>query len=487
MADAAQPGATTNDLQQRPRRSSLRKNSTECGLPPGYLDALESKRRSLDESIHKFIASKEREYKQYEKDLKHQVRRAESSNHGTQTSAQSASASAVGSLLQRVTTGDGAGAAKHTRVDLQSLPIREQHKSNQEDFPGVFTPEYLSLLAQDDRHKSASRQNETSKISPVNTPALTHDTFDPGPSNGVVRPLRLKLNHRTSSSGSSVDGKLVSAMKSPSETSQPKRKRVSIAVGDAIVAPSDNVPVALSVNSSSSHSRARVTRRDTPASTPETPPISLLQPIDARAATSPAAQVAIREVRSMAAASKPASTPNTQDDIGDMFDLDDSDMLDSNDAVEQPEFGSGSADSLEDEIAIMPASLHKTSSDIHLDPGEPPPIEPEDELQDVPLTPIIGAGASSQPADAGFRRPSAISDPIYQGMHASHSTTDDEIYSSSFSRPTSKGSFTSGSLGESYMARNAAAMMEMRSQQPSQEENVSRHRQSHSGTVLPVR
>ncbi|KAK3082496.1 hypothetical protein LTR53_020306, partial [Teratosphaeriaceae sp. CCFEE 6253] len=72
------------------------------------------------------------------------------------------------------------------------------------------------------------------------------------------RPVHLQLAKRTSSSGSSADGKLASAMKSPTQSLQrPKRKRVSLAVGDSIVAPSDNVPSALNNSSAPSHSRVR--------------------------------------------------------------------------------------------------------------------------------------------------------------------------------------------------------------------------------------
>jgi hypothetical protein len=38
---------------------------------------------------------------------------------------------------------------------------------------------------------------------------------------------------------------------------------------------------------------------------------------------------------------------------------------------------------------------------------------------------------------------------------AQEAAVKEEIYGSSYARPTSKGSFSAGSLGESYMARNA--------------------------------
>ena len=47
------------------RRSSFRKSLADAALPSNYLEELEEKRRQLDESIHKYIASKEREYKNF--------------------------------------------------------------------------------------------------------------------------------------------------------------------------------------------------------------------------------------------------------------------------------------------------------------------------------------------------------------------------------------------------------------------------------------
>ena len=68
------------------------------------------------------------------------------------------------------------------------------------------------------------------------------------------------------------------------------------------------------------------------------------------------------------------------------------------------------------------------------------------------------AVASQQPTRPGFRRPSVIRDPVYQGTDyraAERDAVEKEIYGSSFNRLSSKGSFTAGSLGESYMAKHA--------------------------------
>ena len=62
------------------RRSSSRKSLSETTLPQEYLDKLEEKRKLLDESIHKYIAAKEREYKHFQKELKQQYKLSQGQN-----------------------------------------------------------------------------------------------------------------------------------------------------------------------------------------------------------------------------------------------------------------------------------------------------------------------------------------------------------------------------------------------------------------------
>ena len=66
------------------------------------------------------------------------------------------------------------------------------------------------------------------------------------------------MPHRTTSSGSSADGRLPSVLKSPTHPTRPHRKRVSLAIGDSVVKPTDNVPSSVNSNNSTpSHSRTR--------------------------------------------------------------------------------------------------------------------------------------------------------------------------------------------------------------------------------------
>lgn len=90
--------------------------------------------------------------------------------------------------------------------------------------------------------------------------------------------------------------------------------------------------------------------------------------------------------------------------------------------------------------------------------------EPEDETEHLEFRPE-SVKASQQPTNPGFRRPSVIRDPGYIGKDYTRAATNAEetgIYGSSYVRPVSKGSFTAGSLGESYMARHAEEMMRLR-------------------------
>lgn len=68
-----------------------------------------------------------------------------------------------------------------------------------------------------------------------------------------------------------------------------------------------------------------------------------------------------------------------------------------------------------------------------------------------------------------------IKDPIFKGndyQNEEAKAVEDEIYGSSFARPTVKSSFTGGSLGESYMARHAEEMNKLRTAKREQEVRI---------------
>ena len=107
----------------------------------------------------------------------------------------------------------------------------------------------------------------------------------------------------------------------------------------------------------------------------------------------------------------------------------------------------------------------------------PQPVWDEDSGETEHLGPGQGSAdfsssSSQQPTNPGFRRPSVAADPVFRGPDYAgvemRAATED-IYGSSYNRPGSKGSFTSGSLGESYMAKHAEEMMRLRMSKKEQE------------------
>lgn len=452
------------------RRNSFRRSLIESGLSPEYLEQLEAKRKALDDSIHRYIASKEREYQAFEKELRHQVKH--SSGHvalQTKTDKDISAISAVDTLLR--TTSSRKIYEGTSEVDFGPEDGTGNLQSKKEDFPGVFTPKYLTALehsisVQTASAPAAGATNRHISMSVVRT--------NSDPAAQTSHPERLPLSQRTSSSGSSIDGRLISALKSTSDVTR-SRKRVSLAVGDSIVKPSDNVPVSLTVNSTSSHSRSRTPARQALLDISHSTSDDSTQSGDSKASISAAIQTLQEQGSASAASATDAKramiSPVQRHDVGDMFDLEEEEM---NATYEElPE------SSPEDYFANETAD-HMDQTDsrgLDADTGEPPP---DDIVHSEPLIFAEGAVATKQPASPGFRRPSAAIDPVYVGRGYTRAEDDAEesnFYGSSYNRD-GKGSFTSSSLGESYMARNAEKLMALRAQ----------HQQDRQTThVMPVR
>jgi hypothetical protein len=557
MADPA--GRDTTVLA---RRLSFRKSLAEAGLPQEFLDQLELKRKQLDESIHKYIAAKERDYRQFEKDLKAQYRAQTSTNANAagkqsraqpvtnageaQTRAQAhtntadaqhraqantntaetqqqrrasaeeaqqvkdkSSLSAVNALLRKGARRDSDNNAvlddPTSPSAMSATPALGDRRTSDDrkGFVGVFTPQYLPALdtSEDEKarriartasapdmatDKDTKKSGEAMQRTSSDTAVLTHQAH-------AKRPAHLLSSHRTSSSGSSVEGKLVSAMKSSSEHPRPKRKRVSLAVGDKIVAPSDNVPVMVSNNNTPSHSRTRTTPPSSQGSSPSTEsPIQQQYTVTTNLTKSNATNghtssglKALHEQQTATAQSQqPSKSPTTSkypgDDIGEFWHMEEPDE----DETEKfPSFNMD--DEFEEDIGTGIAG--RVSHTPSPNPNEQSTAaDQDDELMynnNIPTqTPTIpedhegtdsehiefrpgSVAASQQPTIPGFRRPSVVRDPGYTGRDYSRAATDaDEtgIYGSSYARPITKGSFTAGSLGESYMARHAEEMMRTR-------------------------
>ena len=506
------------------RRSSFRKSLSEAALPEQYLELLEEKRRQLDESIHKYVAAKERDYKSFEKELKEQYRETQghdstngvgkrrNSSESTQGNGQTElleaqRVSAVDALLakrgqdSRALEADDDGQRLQDRSTIAGLKDRRTSVERDKDFLGLFTPPYLPAL--DDRHARDKLERTSSAPTAPPLPNKADGEDPPGSleranSDSMVqakpkRPSHLALVQRTSSSGSSADGKLASAMKSP--TQRPKRKRVSLAVGDSIVAPSDSVPLALSHNSTPSHSRIRylVPEREQHISAKEAENVEAEEDPSIESSMQTVKPVALSNeanvdgevvqqtppattrssLLSQTGSPRPSPSSSKIDPDGDLFDLENEDSDAAHAQAETEELDSA----LESDDADVTGRIDPTESDDiepdateeRYDPTTGSIPVPEDSKDSAVPYLAFGPGsavASQQPTQPGFRRPSVVHDPIFRGENykvVEEDAVENDVYGSSFNRPSSKGSFTAGSLGESYMAQHAEEMMKLRS------------------------
>lgn len=504
------------------RRQSFRKNLEAAGLPDDDLDRLELKRKQLDESIHKYIAAKEREYKSFEKELiqRHKLglpkdgqgtRRASAESNGDarlQDRQQNQTQNAVDALLSAgirrdqigqpvpiaVVDDDGTSPTLEARPSMAGLTDRRASLERDKEFIGVFTPAFLPALA-DSRGSASPERAESAppaassadQTQPVDGDGMQRASSDSFVQARARRPIHLQLNHRTSSSGSSENGngKLPSALKSP--THRPRKKRVSLAINDTIVAPSDNVPESFpSNNSIPSHSRTRspaAEREPAKLEKPTSPPKDSPQQAESTTAPfSPLTQATMmnafnkteiareqqrvvqQELPLMPSPSKakapPKSSPKTQAAIdGDLeFALDDDDVLSPADARPPNPLESG------DEGIAGRVSRTDPGDELY-DSSEGPFSEGGEESDDHAEHLEFKPSSVQQTNSAGFRRPSANHDPVYEGRNyarAERSAVNNETYGSSYIRPSSKGSFNPGSLGESFMAQNAERIMRSR-------------------------
>ncbi|KAM3416504.1 hypothetical protein BST61_g8094 [Cercospora zeina] len=510
------------------RRQSFRRSLADAGLPEDALERLMAKRKQLDDSIHKYIASKEREYKSFEKDeiQRHKLGLAHGDSRPRRTSSESTHDTTASPPKQRgqqhdvvaalvsagvrrehigqphsvaVVDDDSATPTIEARPSLAGLTDRRASEERDKEFIGVFTPTFLPAL-DNGRRGSTSSPARADSAPPSAAVAETAQT-NGSESNDVhraksdtdvraqqKRPLHLQLASRTSSSGSSADGnngRLASALKSPTHRS--KRKRVSLAVGDTIVAPSDNVPVTMgSNNSTPSHSRTR-----SPASDRETSkaPKQMNSPKDSPQQTasgampmSPLAEATMSSQLPHRGRSDKGKQPVSSDPVKDpnkaasdrssrpSIDGDLDFALDEHDMIPDGRDSSPHTRDRADEIMgrIKRADddeMYESSEGLVPDDYERGDSPEGDDFDSHAQHIEFHPGSVQQTNNPGFRRPSVSHDPVYNGPdydRAEHDAVTNEIYGSSFVRPTNKSSFTAGSLGESYMAMNAARMIKER-------------------------
>jgi hypothetical protein len=551
------------------RRDVLRRLVADSSsLPPDFLQRVELKRKALDDSIHKFIAGKERELKQWikqeralykqqtqEREVKIEHARSRTGSDSTQDAMDSPYLNArrpgshgllLGSL--RRDGEDGSLIAQDEdegrgQVDARAIEagIADRRASLERDreFLGVFTPAFLPAFADDASSSTNLREGSPEKISSGKSTshssdsaatAVVGDSLNQTEGSDALhemegkRPAHLLLSKRF---GSSTERLLTSALKSPTEH-KPKRKRVSIALGTTIVAPSDSVPMNMDYHSTPSHSLQRTpisddesshagdddanTLSDADISTPGTsasPNLSASIPI--REAT-PSDPISPSTSPKTTTTTPPTSTKRPIDPDGDLFDLESSDSdldplppseplsgrvgldrtgnldaaedpanypsdseaqplpSDANDARENPATTLGPVTTEQgNQIAFRPTSVQSPMS-----PGfrRPPSYVRDPSYMKPPhqrtgssslLSASINNSGTSFSAMASSssanNSTNVVDDDVEEGYaSAQQAAVSEEIYGSSYARPTSKGSFSAGSLGESYMARNAEVL-----------------------------
>ncbi|CAD0099366.1 unnamed protein product [Aureobasidium mustum] len=468
------PSPRPSEGRQASRRRSLEVVAEAQGDVDGFVKELDQKRRQLDDQIHKFIAQKEREFKLYERELRTRYRTQPSPatkppGHASPTTPP---------------TDQPVHAAANTQ-DVRATNDKSHERES--ELLGLFTPVYLPLLESrpsgPGRSPSAPALSDTADstlISP-DRQALHRANTDPAGDNKSLSSRR-GLGPRTPSSGSDQGRSLVSALKSPSAGPRlSNKKRVSLVVGDEVVAPSDNI--FSSANKDMDHhpdnefgaehievqTPAQPTRPETREPTSPKPPS--LDTIESSTSQSPqtGGQPGGLSLGFASAARGPSvpqeplqtkTSPQGDLELASPFSMDE----------EFDDIGSTEmyTTQIEDIDADIDSGLDSESTLRAASPASPSDrdISPVSHASSLNI-PIASFGTSSsssaQPISPGFSRPSVREDPQLQfdDQVPEELPAQGSLYGS-FSRPSYSKQQTSGSLGESFMQRNAEKMMRRR-------------------------
>lgn len=480
-----------DESRRAARRRSIDIVAEANGDVASFVQELELKRKQLDEQIHKFIAAKEREYKRFEQEIRRQYQTASlhrSSQDDLQTDMAPQISDHQDSMPSFSASSEGPEAERHddqgnvrTRIDRKSAnsgledvrPSCEREK----DFMGLFTPVYLPLLdGKPDLGRSPSAPNLTDSrgIDDLQTDrqplqrAHTEPLLD---GEGRIRP---RQNSRTPSSCS--DG-LVSALKSSSGR-KPKPMRVMLQLADDLPAvhPNDDLPTEreyapVRQAEAMHHSKSGRPKPedDSPLQSPALSPITADKDpneVPTQKVRSSLTQgLAIRPSISLAPPMSRAHSRNTSDDFDDLaspFPLDEE--AHETQPLPEPDWEVDFQENIEEAPAERsPISISR--SDTEQASSSPLSSGMSRGSLGAPTLKIRSSSSSStQPISPGFSRPSVQEDPKFEFfMDQTEQVENLDVQGSlydTFSRPslTGRGTMT-GSLGESYMQRNAEAMM----------------------------
>ncbi|KAF4550696.1 Hypothetical protein D9617_16g014840 [Elsinoe fawcettii] len=483
------------------RAQSIKAIQEVNGDVDAFLEEVDAKRRQLDEQIHRYIKQKDREFKLFERDARIKYRSA-----GTTRQPQHSSAGPSRSTSHSATNGNhvtnGQTAAHHhdsaeqqdalqarsqPRIADNGLRDPEVAREREADLLGVFTPSFLPLLStklEDDRPPSApaslSVPTRPSAMASLPTPldlALHRANSDPVDERDLKQ-TRMKLEKRTSSSGSESRN-LVSVLKSPAANARgPKRKRVSLVVGDDIVAPSDSLNAMHNQDDDQVEHAEHVERIDfvnertspqipehpseddqntSPKSTGPAKSHSLhsgertarvaprLAQTQHAAVSGIASALASERKSSFKSAPPPVTSKAPAKPEPDVFNFSDTELT-AEDHVDRP------PSDLED-VDISPVTTPRPAENIRAPPPRPTPTKADNPVRPSATRLRTSSSSSSQPISPGFSRPSVKDDPIFPlGEDVkSPEIEQNELYGSL----TASLSLRQGSLGESFMERNA--------------------------------
>ncbi|KAK6008643.1 hypothetical protein QM012_000546 [Aureobasidium pullulans] len=456
------------------RRRSLEVVAEAQGDVDGFVKELDQKRRQLDDQIHKFIAQKEREFKLYERELRTRYR--------TQPSPvikPSGSASPITTPAdQPVHAADSTQNARGTNG---------KGHERETELLGLFTPAYLPLLESrpsgPGRSPSAPALSDAADSTPISPDrqALQRANTDPSGENKSLSSRR-GLGPRTPSSGSEQGRSLVSALKSPSAGPRlSNKKRVSLVVGDEVVAPSDNIFSNASRDVDhraenefgAEHIEIQKPAQSTRSEThePTSPKSPLLDTNESNTPQSPQTGGQpgglslgfASAARGTSVSQEPPqikASPQGDLELASPFSMDE----------EFDDIGSSEmyTTQIEDVDADIDSGLDSESTLRAASPPSPGDrdVSPVSHASSFSL-PIASFGTSSsssaQPISPGFSRPSVREDPQLQfdDQMPEELPAQGSLYGS-FSRPSYSKQQTSGSLGESFMQRNAEKLMRRR-------------------------
>ncbi|KAF1344613.1 hypothetical protein BDV97DRAFT_372998 [Delphinella strobiligena] len=478
------------------RRRSMDMVAGAHGDVRAFVEELEQKRKQLDEQIHKFVAQKEREFKRYEQETrrKYQTSRIERLSQEDTPPVAEAQTTAEDKEVHEPQIARASGESSRSVAHPENLRSRIGRKSansgledvrpsseREKDFMGLFTPSFLPMLdGKPELNRSPSapllvdnHASSHSRSAPVLERANTEPILD---ADGNARP---KYGQRISSSGS--EG-LVSALKSSGGRKHPKPMRVMLQLADdqPAVHPNDDLPTErgyapVRQAEAMHHSKSGRPRPEdnsplqSPSSTsPQSPATrpTIESPI-VQSRSSLTQGLALRPINAPAVSTLTPQLGNTKHDPDDLvspFPLDEevTEPLRSEPEWEvdfEENIGQSSEANHTSPLAGSPETQRSSPS---LSPASQIPRS-----LDTPIMNIRSSSSSStQPISPGFSRPSVREDPKFDALE-SNEEPDDTVGQGSFYEAFSRSSVSSkntmtGSLGESYMQRNAEEMMRRR-------------------------